>query len=291
MSGLSSEAITALGTVLLVLVGMAQAGIVVSQRRHARLGLSEAYWRRWRESADAWAALVFIGRDPGDYYQVTEGPTLDRFDALVEGTRAEMPSTWALTSVSTVGELLSDMCLQVLSGRLSVSDVYAILGTRFLRQGRPLRRLLDPDSVPPTDDDGQPTRPDGPHYDVQTELQDWLVYHDGIRRRALILIDLLWAEAARLEDLPPDELRRAALVKRQTGHLNRRRLLRETLRLRGPMGLLRSIYLSEFLGHGEYRGTFTWIGLTDRRLELLETMWVGRLLRDSACNGLTSGSS
>lgn len=56
------------------------------------------------------------------------------------------------------------------------------------------------------------------------------------------MIDLLWAEAARLEDLPPYELITAADAKARSGHLNRARLSAEVLRLGG-------------WGLGEERGT------------------------------------
>ena len=278
---MSSNATTALATAFLVVVGVAQAGILVAQHRQHRLDLAEAYWRRWADCQRAWATVVFLGRDPGAYYQVADGPLVEELRVLVQQADSHAPSMWALRALSDTTGVLSDMALRVLNGRLSVGDAYAIFGTGFLRQSRPLRRLLDVPAVAPTDDDLKPERTDDAHYFVQTELQDWLIYHDGVRRRCLVLIDLLWSEAARLEDLPPEDLRMAANAKRRSGHLNRRRLWQECLRLRGPIGAPSALRLTRFLRHAEYRRRFGRIGLSQSRLDQLSAQWARRLLRDS----------
>jgi hypothetical protein len=169
-----------------------------------------------------------------------------------------------------------------MGGRLSVADVYPVFGTEFLRQTRPLRRLLDPTAVSRTDDDWKPQRSKDPHYDVQSQLQDWLTYHDGVRRRCLVLIDLLWAEAARLEDLPPEDVRKAADAKLATGGQNRKRVLQECLRLRGARGLAWGLLLSRFLRRAEYRTFWHPVGLSRNRLQSLDDLWTGRLLWDCA---------
>lgn len=114
---------------------------------------------------------------------------------------------------------------------------------------------------------------------VRNELQDWLIYHDGIRRRCLILIDLLWAEAARLEDLPPGDLKSAADAKEQSGHLNRRRLVEECRRLNVLKYGIRGISLSCFLRNAEYKKKGFMPGIDRRRLDELESEWTKRLLR------------
>lgn len=275
---MSNAAITALATGLLVVVGIAQVGTLVAQHRQHRLDLAEAYRRRWADCRRAWAAMVFVGRDPGGFYQVADQQLVKELSQLVGRVNAERPSTWALEAASSATQAMGDVCLRILTGQLSVSDAYPLFGTEFLRQTRPLRRLLDAPGVEPTDDDEQPERPDNPHYDVQAELQSWLVYHDGLRRRCLILVDLLWAEAARLEDLPAEDLIVAANAKRETGHLNRQRVRQECLRIRGPLGLVRARRLSHFLRHAEHRRRFRRIGLKQARLHQLRTQWLERLL-------------
>lgn len=101
-------------------------------------------------------------------------------------------------------------------------------------------------------------------------MQDWLVYHDGIRRRCLILIDLLWAEATRLEDLPPSDIRSAADSKCKNGKLNRNRVFREVIRLSRFGKILLAIKLYYFLYHAEYKTIYNWAGIRKRELARLE---------------------
>jgi len=112
------------------------------------------------------------------------------------------------------------------------------------------------------------------------ELQDWLTYHDGLRRRCLILIDLMWAEATRMEDLPPSEMKSAAEAKQATGHMNRQLLYREVLRLNGIWRIFLAIRLTYFLRRAEYFSWFNLGGLTKKRIALLEENWRERLLGD-----------
>lgn len=67
---MNSSTITALSTTLLVIVGIAQIGILRAQRRQSQLALIEEYRRRWRDNIGAWGIVVFIGRDEDEYYQV-----------------------------------------------------------------------------------------------------------------------------------------------------------------------------------------------------------------------------
>ena len=110
-------------------------------------------------------------------------------------------------------------------------------------------------------------------------MQDWLIYHDGIRRRSLILVDLLWAEAFRLEDLPPNEIESAAESKLKSGKENKSRVFYETYRLNGIMGLIRAFSLYLFLNHSEYKTMFKRKGISKDRLAKLNKSWTKRLLR------------
>jgi hypothetical protein len=93
---LNSNAITALATGLLVVVGAAQYGILIAQQRQHRLQLAEMYWRRWADCRPAWAILVFVGRDPNAYYQVADADTTKLLRLAVKRDRASRPSTWAV---------------------------------------------------------------------------------------------------------------------------------------------------------------------------------------------------
>lgn len=277
---MSSSAIIAVATALLVLVGFAQVGVLLAQRRLRRLDLAEMSRTRWSDIKEAWATTVFIGREIDEYYQVAERTFIAGLQDRVIEAGLEKPTVWALDSVRSVTGLLSDSCLRVLQGQITVEDAYAVFGTELLRHSRPIRIICDP-GYPTGRQRGSigPTQVEEAHDRVLREIRDWLIYHDGIRRRCLILIDLLWAEAARVEDLPPPDVRSAAEAKRRTGESRRRRVREECRRLVGFAGWFRSWLLSRHLRHAEYKARFRRIGLSDDRLEEMEQVWEARLLR------------
>lgn len=155
--------------------------------------------------------MVFVGRSNEEYYQVLPRDMVNNLIEMTESTNLHEPTTWALDSSRAIFGVLSDICSRVLQGQLEVSDVYPIFGTEILRNSRPLRVMLEATysySLFTTSE---------AHLKVRREIQDWSIYHDGIRRRCLILVDLLWAEAARLEDLPPSDMKSAAEAKVRMG--------------------------------------------------------------------------
>ncbi|ASU41347.1 hypothetical protein hmeg3_09670 [Herbaspirillum sp. meg3] len=265
-----SNVVTALATGLLAFIGVAQIGILVAQRRQSQLELIEQYRRRWYETRKDWGAIIFLGRDDGDYYQVVDAGTIKKFVVERDDASPYGPTIWALDAARAVFTSLSDIGTRILQGQLHIRDVYPIFGTELLRHSYPLRALLDNGYVE--------QRASAAHLKVRTEIQDWLVYHDGIRRRCLILIDLLWAEAARLEDLPPLDLQHAADAKARTGKQNKRRLWVECVRLNGIRGLYLASRLARSLRHAEYRRLGSRIGIDKERLQSLDEEWTKRLL-------------
>lgn len=271
---------TALATVLLVIVGAAQVFILSGQRLQQRLDWAEMYRRRWAELKGDWAIIVFLGRRASDYYQVAHHETLQELREAVRAPSTGVASSWAQASVRNVCGMLSDLCSRVLQGQIKIQEVYPIFGTELLRQGAPLRALLDGRSdhlmcygrLGPTEEESR-------HDSIRGELTTWLVCHDGIRRRCLIMIDLLWAEAARLEDLPPYEVEAAANAKSTTGHLNRARLRTEVLRLGRWRAWRRSVRLSNYLRHAEWRRRPWSRGLSKKRVKKLDDEWTQRYLR------------
>lgn len=278
---MNDETLTAFATVLLVVVGMAQVGVLVAQQRQGRLDLIEVYRKRWFGFRREWCVTVFLGRDIGEYYQVADKAMLEQLSELSSEAISSAPTLWALDSIRLVCGTLSDICLKILQGQLAIGDVYPVFGSDLLRHTRPLRTLLDNHPA----DKRERVTFQKDHHQIRQEVQDWLVYHDGIRRRCLILIDLLWAEAARLEDLPPSDLRSAAESKKKTGKLNKLRLRSESSRLNGLRGIFRTIWLSRFLGHSEYRSRPCGVGIDPKRLKELETDWTRRLLHDPTWTG------
>jgi len=272
---MNDAALTALATVLLVIVGLAQVFVLIAQKRQTRVALISGYRQLWNDYKPFWGNVIFIGRTEGEYYQVVNDERLNQLRELADNHSYSTPSIWALESVQKIFGLLGEISTRILQGHLNVSDTYPVFGTEFLRHSRPLRQLLEPSyrhyfSLEFESDNHQATR---------KEMQDWLIYHDGLRRRCLVLIDLLWAEAARLEDLPPDEMRSAADAKVSTGKLNRDRVFTEVIRLNGFSKYFLAIKLRYFLKRAEYFSKGNWIGIKRKRLTFLETTWTSRLLR------------
>jgi len=271
--------LTAVATALLVFVGLAQVVVLLAQRHQQRLDWAEMYRRRWIELGGDWATVVFLGRRASDYYQIAHHGSLQQLREAALNHSQRVVSSWAQASVRNVCGMLSDLCSRILQGDLRISDVYPIFGTELLRQGAPLRVLLDGNSghLKCYGSNG-PTEEERRHDNLRSEMTTWLVCHDGIRRRCLIMIDLLWAEAARLEDLPPSDLELAADRKLRTGHLNRFRLRNEALRLNGWWRWWHVWMLTRFLRFSEWRRFPRYRGLTKSRLKALNDDWMKRYL-------------
>jgi len=272
----NSNLLTAIATVLLVLVGLVQIFVLFSQRKQTRIALTEQYRQLWNSLKKHWGNVIFLGRENGEYYQFLDKISINELKAETTRHRLDTPTIWALESIQKVCGTLGEISTRVLQGHLQIADIYPIFGTQFLRQNRSLRQLLEPEyqNFYQTDETTEQ------HKIIRTEIQDWLVYHDGLRRRCLILIDLLWAEAARLEDLPPDDMQSAAIAKQKTGRQNRNRVFEETIRLNGIINVFYAIKLSRYLRKAEYCSWTNWTGIKKARLENLNKEWTKRLLRD-----------
>ena len=272
---INSSIITAIATGLLVIVGLVQVFVLIAQKKQTRLELVIEFRKRWQEYRKYWGKVIFIGRNQEEYYQVIDEDFHEILKNLVDTTQLDKPTIWAIESIQIVCGLLSEICYQVLQGQLYVSDAYSIFGTELLRHGKPLRILLDTKYKEQLNG----FELDHKHSRVRKELQDWLIYHDGIRRRCLILIDLLWAEAVRLEDLPPFDIKSAANAKIKTGKLNKLRVFNETFRLNGIKSINLALKMYFFLNHSEYKKLYNRKGIYKKRLEKLELNWTNRLLR------------
>ena len=272
----SSNFLTEISTILLTIVGIVQLFIIISQSKQTRIALTEQYRQLWDGCKNYWGNVIFIGREYGEYYQVLNEASINALQIEITKNSLESPTIWALESIQKVCGALGEISTRVLQGHLKVEDIFPIFGSQFLRQSRPLRQLLEPD-YPNSYQTGEINEQ---HKRIKTEIQDWLVYHDGLRRRCLILIDLLWAEAARLEDLPPYDIQSGAEVKKNTGRLNRKRVFNEAIRLNGIVNVYHAIKLSRFLRKAEYFSLTNWRGIKKKRLDNLKKKWTNRLLRE-----------
>ncbi|EKF9441634.1 hypothetical protein H2659_17750 [Vibrio cholerae] len=272
---MSNELTMSFLTALLVLVGIAQIRMLFSQKHQNQLALLQDYRNRWWSLKKQWAKVVYIGRGENEYYQVADQAQLTELNKLKVDYSLSLPTVWALESVREVSNIFSDICIRILQGHLDIKDVYPIFGSELLRQGRPLRVLLD--VYYPQDHDPIETRA---HKGIRREVQDWLIYHDGIRRRCLILIDLLWAEGVRLGDICPTDIKKAAIAKVHTAKKINHRLSEEIRKVNGSMSLIKIVTLKRHLKHAQYRKGFWEHGLDEVELDEREKKWVVMLLRD-----------
>lgn len=284
---MDNNTITALATVLLVLVGTVQILVLIgqlyllrSQKRNQDIDVVEVYRKRWFDYQNKFGCLVYLGRELREYYQTLDIDEITQLNSELKLVRTDKPTIWARDAVRDVSTLMSDICIRILQGSLSIQSVYPILGTTILRQSLPLRKLLESgyDSGHERYDITMDQSLLINHKNVRTEVQDWLVYHAGTRRRCLILIDLLWAEAARLHDLPPNDLRVAADAKIDSGKKNRTRLKQESLLLSSNGRYLRGMRLAGYLKYSEYKKYFWNKGLSKKKLEKLDKEWTKQLL-------------
>ena len=271
----NSNFLTAIATVLLVLVGFVQIYILFSQKEQTRIALTEQYRQLWESLKLHWGNIIFVSRNEDEYYQILDENSINSIKKKINNFKREYPTIWALESVQKICGVLSEVSTRVLQGHLNIEDIYPIFGTQFLRQTRPLRELLEPKykTIYTINDSSAERR------FIKEEIQDWLIYHDGTRRRCLILIDLLWAEAVRLEDLPPDDMQSAADAKKRTGKFNKKRIIKETIKLNGILGYYKAFKLSRFLKNSEYFSFKNWHGIKKSRLDKLHKEWNRRLLR------------
>lgn len=264
-------------TILLAVIGVIQAVVLIEQKNQTRIALIAEYRQLWREYRLEWGNIIFIGRNDGEYYQVVNGKRLQELLEDVKKYTSSAPTIWARESAQKVFGFLGEVSTRLLQGHMHVSDIYPILGTEFLRQSKPLRQLLEPCPKNELLINLNTEK----HLLIRDEIQDWLIYHDGLRRRCLILMDLLWAEAVRLEDLPPDEIQNAADAKKITGKLNRKRIFKEAYRLNGLEKFWIAIKLSQFLKRSEFFSFFNWLGIKKKRLNYLKAIWMNRILRNN----------
>lgn len=269
---------TAIATGLLVLIGFAQVFVAYAQKRQTSIAIASEYRKRWIESREHWGRVIFIGRDLGDYYQILDEIAVQRLKKEVEASTNHSPTVWALHSSQIVCGILGEVSLRVLQGQISVNDAYSIFGSELLRQSRPLRILLDNEYASYSLDGAINEK----HDFIQTEVQDWLHYHDGLRRRCLILLDILWAEGVRLEDMAPYDIKMAAEAKVKTGKLRRNRIFDEAYRVNMNIlsGVVAGLRLYCLLLISEYKSIWNPFGVKRSRLKKLEFAWTTRLLRD-----------
>ena len=214
---------TAIFAVIATVITLSQAWLLYVQTRQARVTLCTELVDLWRETGDSWRIMIAIAMGGVMHFYA---PMLTQEEQeLVDGLRSRVDgpirsgfapqqlwlSDHTRTALSTIA-LIAEL---VLSGRLSPTDAYAVVGLDLARRSRPLRDVLfAKDEI-------------WRHVDSMSAQQ-------GARDRILALIDLMWVEAARRYDLSPWHLEQAASLKRAgSGAQARKRMRTQCRAVRG----------------------------------------------------------
>lgn len=272
---MDESTVSAIAGVGLLVASAIQIVTLRAEGRRHEAELVATLHRSWERLAGAWGYCILLGRLPGDYYNMVTIEEQDEFGeaaARYHRTGERNHIRRYDTAMKEALQFISNCGSHILTGRLSIEAAYSVFGSEFLRQSRPLRVIVDQSYSPNYGSDAEKL--------VLRHEQDWCFYHPGVRRRVLILVDLLWAEAARTQDLAPQDLMTAAEAKRNhgTGGTNRVRLSTECRNV--GVAAYRRWYLVRFMRHAEYRVRPWNRGLNETVLRRDDAAWVRKLLRD-----------
>lgn len=242
--------------VVSTLVAVAAAAILFAQfittrrqRQLTELQVIHELSTQWGEVRPAWEALRVLG---GDMYVAASPQAVQTYPFLTDRDEigpyiqrahdVKLCSSWSPSSLGFLTararlpqlsvpedvyrlplEALATISAYILRGRVGPGLAYEVFGPHIARKSGTVRFITD-------------VQPDSTYY---------LNYYPGVRRRVLILVDVLWAEAARVGDLEEHEMREGMHTKRRyaSGVRNRVRARREARTLGGRVSALRVDWL------------------------------------------------
>lgn len=227
-------------TALLVLFAAGQVYVIRQQRLLAELQVVHELREQWLAVRDEWLGMLVLGGhfyldipvDASSRYPVLADERIAQYRELVHFNRskrswAEIEEALDEDEVALLSHgsplqfpeefhrlplgILATVCAYILRGRLTMGSAYEVFGADLTRNSSSVRYVTD-------------VAPNSTYY---------LNYYPGVRRRVLVLLDLMWAEAATRGDLNHREATAAADTKDKwkTGLRNRRRLRAEARRL------------------------------------------------------------
>lgn len=223
---------------LTALIGITQMRDSRRQRQLSELQSQREIGQVWQANRPGWVAATMLIRGTKSYYALAD-PTVEQkvrnFEKVRTGYFSEPPThSWddwntarkpVEQQVRATLTALDGVAVSVIGGRLPVAVVYDVIGPDYLRSGAVVRALVgwafaSGVAHPPAIDDNVWRELTEPH-----EITGWTTYYPGIRLRLLVLLDLLWAEAARRADLSTLDLVEISRLKRKgSGRRNRRRV-------------------------------------------------------------------
>lgn len=235
--------------IVLSAVSLVFSGFSVFTARRSRqiseVNLLNSLREDWKQLHISWqrAHLTVIG--PSNYYTSADEPLVAEFNKLMNDLASggyshddarSLAWPWIL-AIRNVVEFLDIVAGYVLRGQLSPEHAHAVLGPEISRRSRTVRALL---GTPARDQRFPGFRP-GKFNEPYIQSYDWIGAwmkadeYGGRIERVLCLQDILWAQAARQQDLYSHELKCAAEAKRTTGsgYEYRRRVRRLSRQLGG----------------------------------------------------------
>jgi hypothetical protein len=224
--------------------------VTISRRnsRIAEVNLLGGLRNNWQALGESWQRMQVALYGPYDYYTRAHVNICEEFTVLNsslasgslphdEGRAHARP--W-INAARDLVDFWGSVSTYVLRGQLSPQSAYAILGPEFVRASKMVRTLLGNATYRQTGSEELACFSDFGG-DKTDWIADWINadQYEGQVERVLCMQDLLWAQAAKQQDLYDHELELAAYTKRQygTGVRSRKRVRLLCRRLGGSPAL------------------------------------------------------
>lgn len=286
---MSADWLVAAATAAYVVLTIGLLFVARRQAQTAEVSLLSELSNRWAAAERNWIKTLLVSRGPTDYYNVAAPQETRRYaDLLAEWDALEQRADFSDAywqdrnhldrrireyelAVSSLVEFLASSSLLVLRGRLTVEGAYAVFGTQVVRNGGALREVL-----PHAPRHSKFAGPRAAADEVRWRICDWGTYRPGVVRRVLALVDLLWAEAVRLDDLGPYELASAADAKARGAGTTCRARVREEVGRAGPPfpSALVKWRLARSLQRAEWQTFWHRRGLDREVIETRQSEWL-----------------
>jgi hypothetical protein len=212
--GLPSDLFGLCVAVIAASIGLAQFWDSRRQRQLSELQSQREIGDLWTTHRQGWVAATMLVRGTGGYYALAD-PEVERLveeyleghEGIYELPQAKTRKEWDAVRkpieqlLRATLNALDGVTVALLSGDPPVRVAYDVIGPDYLRAGPVVREMVGwtfatrSTRSAKTSDDRWRTL-SSPH-----NATGWLDYYPGARLRLLILLDLLWAEAARRADL------------------------------------------------------------------------------------------
>ncbi|GLY90922.1 hypothetical protein Airi02_088510 [Actinoallomurus iriomotensis] len=207
--------------------------IALRNSRMSEVNLLATLREDWKDLNRSWHRSILTVNGPGDYYSYADQDLCDEYDTyiarlasgeLTEEEGAILSRPW-IEAINDVVSFFGIVATYVLRGQISAQNAYVIFGAEVARRSKIVRELLDeePSGRFPG---SQPAKFSDEETSAGAWWQDQRMHagqYGGRNQRILCLQDIIWSQAARLQDLYMYEIEAAARIKREHGSGSRAR--------------------------------------------------------------------